>query len=200
MSDPQSRPADESVTTTGLGKDEVSRRIFNQLSMAAFSGLMAGSIVGCSGEEEKTGGTGTTGGTGDTGGSDATGGTGTGGEGTGTEGVTTTDGDSEPFSWLTAEKHVCRGLNSCENKGASGENACAGQGTCATAAHITCAGQNACKGQGGCGEHPGEYACKEQGSCHVPLQEGAMWEAARERFEAALTEAGKEFGEAPAAL
>src|SRR5262245_2492631 len=45
------------------------------------------------------------------------------------------------------EIHVCRGLNTCNNKGASGENDCAGQGTCSTAVEHTCGGQNDCKNQ-----------------------------------------------------
>lgn len=99
---------------------------------------------------------------------------------------------------LLQEPHVCRGLNSCQGKGATGNNACAGQGKCATAEHHSCAGQNACKGQGGCGEHPGQNACKDQGSCAVPLSDKA-WENARADFEQAMNEAGKRVGEAPTA-
>ena len=70
---------------------------------------------------------------------------------------------------LLSDPHVCRGLNTCKGKGAGKTNACAGQGTCATAEKHTCHGDNACKGQGGCGAHPGENACKGKGSCNVPL-------------------------------
>lgn len=208
MSESQTGPAVDPQLHADAVEGEVSRRVFHQLSMAVLSGLMAGSIVGCSGEEGGGGGDGSGGGDG-TGGGNGTGGGGghgggtggSGAEGAGTGGEATTGAaEGEPFSWVTADKHVCRGLNSCENKGASGENACAGQGTCATAAANSCHGQNACKGQGGCGEHPGENACRGQGGCHVPLHEGAMWDSARARFEEAMTAAGKEFGEAPAAM
>lgn len=190
MINPQAQSGDETRQPETPNESELSRRVFNRLSMAAFSGLVAGSIVGCGGGEEENGGGAPTGG-----------GTGTGGTGTDTGGggTETTDSNAEPFSWVDAEKHVCRGLNACEGKGAGGDNACAGQGTCATVAHIACAGQNECKGQGGCGEHPGENACRGQGGCHVPLHEG-MWVSARARFEEAMTAAGKEFGDAPAAL
>jgi len=41
----------------------------------------------------------------------------------------------------------------------------------------------------------GANACKGQGGCAVPLQHG--WKSTRERFEAAMKKAGKEFGPAP---
>lgn len=101
-------------------------------------------------------------------------------------------------SLLLDEPHVCRGLNTCKSKGASGENACAGQGTCATAEHHTCAGQNACKGQGGCRGMWGMNACKGKGGCHVPVPEGG-WKKVRAIFEEEMKKAGKQFGDAPAA-
>ena len=101
-------------------------------------------------------------------------------------------------SLLLKEPHVCRGLNTCKGKGATGENKCAGQGKCATATHHSCAGQNDCKGQGGCGEKPGQNACKGQGKCAVPLKEEA-WKKARAAFEKQATAAGMEVGPAPSA-
>lgn len=98
---------------------------------------------------------------------------------------------------LLEEPHVCRGLNTCKNKGASKENACAGQGTCATAKAHTCKGENACKGEGGCGEYPGQNACKGQGGCHVPIEHDDGWKAARKAFEAEMKKAGKKVGPAP---
>jgi hypothetical protein len=90
-------------------------------------------------------------------------------------------------------------LNTCKNKGggkSKGENACAGQGTCATVdAHI-CHGNNACRGQGGCADIPGENECKGQGKCAVPLDED-IWKKARSRFEEVMKQAGKEVGPAP---
>ena len=97
---------------------------------------------------------------------------------------------------LLKEPHVCRGLNTCKGKGKGGENACAGQGVCATAKAHTCKGDNECKGQGGCGEHPGENECKGKGDCAVPLNAKA-WPKARKRFETLMTASKKKFGPAP---
>lgn len=94
------------------------------------------------------------------------------------------------------EVHACRGLNACKGQGQGGGNACAGQGTCATAKPHECAGNNDCKNQGGCGETPGFNACKGQGGCHVPMS-GTMWESARKVFEEKMKAAGKSFGSAP---
>ena len=99
---------------------------------------------------------------------------------------------------LLGEKHTCRGLNTCKGKGKGGDNACAGQGKCATADAHSCHASNACKGQGGCGEHAGQNACKGQGECAVPLKE-ATWKKVRRNFEAAMKKAGKTVGEAPKA-
>jgi hypothetical protein len=101
---------------------------------------------------------------------------------------------------LLEEPHVCRGLNTCKNKGGCGEtkgkNVCAGQGGCATAMKHDCKGDNTCKGQGGCGENPGENTCKGHGGCAVPLSDDA-WTKARAHFEAAMKKAGKSVGPAP---
>jgi hypothetical protein len=83
-----------------------------------------------------------------------------------------------------AEKHVCKGHNSCKGKGgcASGDNGCAGQnsckgkGGCASAeAKHSCKGQNSCKGMGGCksGDNgcAGKNSCKGKGGCGVPVKE-----------------------------
>lgn len=110
------------------------------------------------------------------------------------------DDDKPKKNPLLEEPHVCRGLNTCKEKGGcgatKGKNACAGQGNCATVEKHVCRGENACKGQGGCGEHPGENACKTKGSCEVPLKDKA-WKAARKNFEAAMKKAGKKVGPAP---
>ena len=101
---------------------------------------------------------------------------------------------------LLQDPHVCRGINTCKNKGKKETtNECAGQGHCATVKAHSCDGQNDCKGQGGCGEHPGENTCKGKGSCAVPLDAGKKmtWQKARKRFEELMTKAGKKFGEAP---
>jgi len=105
---------------------------------------------------------------------------------------------TESEQLLIDEPHVCRGLNSCKGLGVGGDNACAGQGACATvAAKHDCATMNDCKGQGGCGENPGSNSCKGKGGCHVPLMDEA-WTKARKGFEEAMKKSGKTVGEAPA--
>jgi hypothetical protein len=106
-------------------------------------------------------------------------------------------GSGEPTASTSVEKHLCRGLNQCKGQGASGDNACRGQGTCATVEAHSCAGQNTCKGLGGCGATAGANDCKGQGGCHVPLMDGA-WETVRKRLEKNWTAAEAKFGEAPA--
>lgn len=115
-------------------------------------------------------------------------------------GAAATQAEDKPqaTSPLLGDPHVCRGLNTCQGKGADKMNTCAGQGTCATAKAHACGGENDCKGQGGCGATPGENACKGQGLCHVPLEHAGAWEKARKRFEELMTKAGKKFGPAPA--
>jgi len=97
---------------------------------------------------------------------------------------------------LLKEPHVCRGLNMCKGKAADKKNACAGQGTCATAKAHACDGMNKCRGEGGCGAKPGENECKEKGGCAVPLSSKA-WKKARARFEALMKKEGKKVGPAP---
>ncbi len=166
---------------------DLNRRDFNKLTMAAFGGLVAGTTVGCSDEEAApTSSTPVP--------STPT------GEGTAEttdEGTTEEEGKEETeVSLLMQEPHVCHGLNSCKNQGASKENDCAGQGTCASVASHDCGGLNACKGQGGCEDIPGQNTCKEMGKCHVPLKEDA-WTKARAAFEAAMKSAGNEVGADP---
>jgi hypothetical protein len=98
---------------------------------------------------------------------------------------------------LTADIHLCRGLNECKGKGKGGDNACRGQGACATAKEASCGGNNECKGLGGCGETVGANECKGQGGCQVPLMEGA-WAKLRERKEAEWKGKDLEFSTAPA--
>lgn len=99
---------------------------------------------------------------------------------------------------IFAERHICRGINTCKNKGKPGTtNECAGQGHCAVATAHDCNGQNECRGQGGCGEHPGENECKGKGACEVPMTD-KTWPKARKKFEELMTAGGKKFGPAPA--
>ena len=126
---------------------ELNRRDFNKLAMAAFGGILAGTMAGCGGEEAAE------------------------------EAPPPSAGEGEAAATETAEAHVCRGLNACEGKGVGGDNACAGQGACATAEAHTCHTMNDCKGQGGCGEHPGQNDCKGMGECGVPLSDEAWAKA-----------------------
>jgi hypothetical protein len=98
---------------------------------------------------------------------------------------------------LLSDPHVCRGLNTCKGKGKSKDNACAGQGSCATARAHTCHAANDCRGQGGCGASPGENSCRSKGACGVPLSP-RTWKKARKRFEEIMAKDGKKFGPAPA--
>lgn len=96
------------------------------------------------------------------------------------------------------EIHLCRGLNSCKDKGASGENKCAGQGTCATTlfAPHECATGNACRGQGGCGKFAGRNQCAGYGDGAVPLTE-EDWPRLRREFEARMKRLNIPFGPPP---
>lgn len=99
---------------------------------------------------------------------------------------------------LLSEPHTCGGLNTCKGMGAGKDNACAGQGTCATVAKHGCGGENGCKGQGGCGGYPGQNACKGKGHCSVPLSKES-WSLARKQFEHLMADTGKKVGKAPKA-
>jgi hypothetical protein len=103
--------------------------------------------------------------------------------------------DTRKSMWLQ-EPHICRGLNTCKGLGRGRKNECAGKGTCAISNFHSCHGGNDCAGLGGCGSHPGENKCKGQGACAVPLMD-KTWVRARNKFEAAMTKADKEFGPAP---
>jgi len=166
----------------------VNRRDFNRLAMSAFGGALAGTLVGCSkpatapapAKPVAGGGAATT--------------------STGDDAGDTREDAADLANSVAAvgvEKHVCRGLNACKNQGASSENDCAGQGTCATLEHHSCGGLNACKGQGGCGKTAVENDCSGKGGCHVPLMD-SVWDKARKIFEAKMKKAGTEIGAAPA--
>ena len=155
-----------------MKRENVSRRDFNKLGVAAMGGLMAGSLVGCGGGEktEKTD------------------------EKTGKTEADSTKKDADKADPLAAwgDKHVCKGLNACKGKGKGGGNECAGKGACFTANEHACHTANDCKYQGGCA---GDFAkvasndCKGMGDCGVPLSEGA-YEAAYKKFKADMEKAG----------
>ena len=129
----------------------LNRRDLNRLACAALGGLFAGAVAGC---------------------------------GAGTTGVQSTAADTKDKDGetprLLQDPHVCRGINTCKNKGKKGTtNECAGQGHCATIASHDCNGTNDCKGQGGCGEHPGQNDCKGKGGCAVPMDPKKTWPKAQ---------------------
>jgi hypothetical protein len=151
-----------------MPNDDLTRRDFNKLTLAALGGAVAGgALAGCSQEG-----------------------------GSGDETELASGNASETDTILMSEPHVCRGLNTCKNMGAAKDNECAGMGTCASAEQQSCGGRNECKGQGGCGETPGQNTCSAKGDCSVPLNDKA-WAKARDSFEAAMSKAGKKFGDAP---
>ncbi len=162
-----------------MDHQDLNRRDFHRLTMAAVGGVLAGTVAGCSGDdkpaaapskaqlaavpEKKT--------------------------------AAKTDAGGDEVAKVEGEPHACSGLNACKNQGASGKNDCAGQGDCATKAwHHSCSGANDCKGQGGCGDTATINECKQKGGCHVPLMAGA-WKTARKHFEEKMKEDGKEIGE-----
>ncbi len=149
--------------------NDLTRRRFHEITVAAFGGLMAGSIAGCSKEKPKT------------------------------ETVATAEElAAQEEAKKKADLHLCRGLNTCKGKGKGGSNDCAGTSTCATFAQHECAGDNDCKGQGGCGANPGANECKGKGACHVPLMDHA-WDKMRKSLEEKFKTDSKELGKAPAA-
>jgi hypothetical protein len=135
-------------------KDNVSRRDFGKLALAAFGGVVAGSVLSSK--------------------------------------LVSAAEKAAPAA-AKADAHACCGLNACKGQGKGGDNACAGQGGCATAEAHSCSGSNACKGQGGTGDN----ACKGKGSCSVPIK-GDGWKKARAHYEASMKKAGKKVGAAPA--
>ncbi len=132
----------------------LSRRDLEKMVLAAAAGLLAGVIGGCESKPVDKPAA----------------------KAGGPEGQAADDGAAR----LLEDPHVCRGINTCSNKGKTGtENKCAGQAHCATVVSHDCNGLNDCKGQGGCGEHPGENACKGQRTMHsVPLSD-KTWPIAR---------------------
>lgn len=154
-------------------RNSLNRRDFSQFAVAAFSGVVAGTLAlnisGCSSQPSG-----------------------------GTPSAKPQSTASINAKSASTDMHACAGMNGCKGQGSDGKNACAGQGGCAsTAMKHECKGHNACKGQGGCGEMAAENACKGQGSCAVPMKDQTAWQKARDKFEAKMKAAGKEVGPAP---
>lgn len=149
-------------------RSSLSRRDFSQFAVAAFGGVVAGSlamtVAGCSSE----------------------------GGGTTAVGVTSPESAGVDMH-ACAGLNGCKGQGAGGKNACAGQGGCA-----STAMQHECKGHNACKGQGGCGEAMGEHMCKGHGSCAVPIKDQAAWEMAREKFEAEMKAAGKTVGEAPA--
>jgi len=146
-------------TGKAMENNELNRRHFSKLTMAAFGGMLAGAgVVHAAADDKKT-------------------------------------GKKNPYLY---DPHICRGLNTCKGTDPQKDNACAGQGDCATIEAHSCKGDNTCRGQGGCGEKIGENACKGMGGCEVPIGNDAKWKKARKRFEEVMTAEGKKVGTAPA--
>jgi hypothetical protein len=159
-----------------MNRSTLNRRDVNRLALAALGGLVTGASAGCGGKPNVQNQP---------------------AKPAGPDEPVSQAGESAGLPRLLQDPHVCRGINTCKNKGKPGTtNQCAGQAHCATVASHDCNGMNDCKGEGGCGEHPGENQCKGQGSCAVPLSD-KTWPKARKRFEELMAKAGKEFGEAP---
>lgn len=162
-----------------MDDQELNRRDFHRLTMAAFGGAVAGTMAGCGGDDKPAP------------------------PAAKPAPNTAADATDKPkgaeVADVPGEPHACRGLNSCKNQGNTGKNDCAGQGECATKSwEHSCSGANACKGQGGCGNDATQNECKGKGGCHVPLM-ASVWDKARKHFEGKMKEAGKDVGAAPPA-
>ncbi len=163
-----------------MDRPDVDRRDFHKWTLAAFSGMLAGSMPGCSETPAPP---------------------------AGKAGPAPDLGKTAPVEIALTEKqvelltddvHTCRGLNTCKGQGRSKDNDCAGQGTCASVADHSCGENNECATLGGCGATAGLNECKGKGGCHVPLMDSA-WEKARAAFETAMKKVDKPVGAAPPA-
>src|SRR5437764_13091664 len=119
-----------------MDPQDLNRRDFHRLTMAAFGGVLAGTIAGC-GEQTKPAAPANHPGP-------------PAGSGADRMPAMTGEPEGQEVAEVKGEPHACSGLNACKNQGASGKNDCAGQGECATKAwYHACGGQNDCKSQGG---------------------------------------------------
>lgn len=170
-------------------RSNLTRRDFNKLAAAAFGGVVTGTMVGCG---EKKDGEKKDGEKKDSEKKDAA-------EGSDSKGTAGGGGGDTDVALLLKEPHVCKGLNACQGKGKGGDNACAGQSTCATAEKSGCHDDNKCKGQGGCDETAGINACNNKGACGVPLKK-ETWTKVHEKFKVAWEKANepKTLGAPPA--
>ena len=170
---------------------KLTRRDFNRLTATAFGGVLAGTSIGCGGDDDASS-------------SDTV------SDGDVTDpGDTATDaaaaGDGSPANGEQKlaggelpEQNACLGLNQCKEFGKNaGEHDCAGQGSCATVMH-GCRKKNSCKYLGACDGKVGSNSCKGQGGCQVPMTPGEdLWKEARAAFEKRMKTKGTEVGMAP---
>jgi hypothetical protein len=103
-----------------MKKDDVSRRDFGKLAMAAFGGVVAGSVIGAgplfSAEEKAMA-------------KDLHGCCGL--NGCKNQGAGADNECAGMGKCATAEAHSCAGQNACKNQGGEGVNECKGHGSCA---------------------------------------------------------------------
>jgi hypothetical protein len=171
----------------------LTRRDFNKLTATAFGGVLAGTVIGCGGNDDDTGSSDTVS-DGDlvVASDDAASDT------TTTDDGSPANGEQKLVGGELPEHNACLGLNQCKGSGKNaGEHDCAGQGSCATVSH-GCKTQNDCRYLGACDGKVGANACKGQGGCEVPLTAGdELWLQARAAFEKRMEAKGTEVGKAP---
>ncbi len=163
-----------------MSSNDLNRRDFHRLSMAAMGGVMAGSLAGCENKPLPQPAAPPSAPTAATPGA--------------TPPAVAATGEVSAPEW-----HLCRGLNECKGQGggeSKGKNNCAGLGECATVKEHGCGGENECKGQGGCGANAADNECKGKGGCHIPLMD-EPWEKVRKRLADKMKTAGQKLGDAP---
>jgi hypothetical protein len=174
-----------------LTRLKLTRRDFSKLTATAFGGVLAGTVIGCGGNDDDANSSDTVS-DGDVvlSADDATTPTGDG---------SPANGEQELVGGELPEHNACLGLNQCKASGKNpGEHDCAGQSACATTSSET-QGKNQCKFLGACDGKVGANACKGQGGCQVPIEpfgEG-LWLQARAAFEKRMEAKGTEVGMAP---
>ncbi|MBT4866654.1 MAG: hypothetical protein HON53_16245 [Planctomycetaceae bacterium] len=170
----------------------LTRRDFSKLTATAFGGVLAGSVIGCGGDDDASSSDTVSDGDVTVASDDATADATPAGDGS------PTNGEQELAGAELPEHNACLGLNQCKEFGKNaGEHDCAGQGSCATVTH-DCAEQNSCKYLGACDGKVGANQCKQQGGCQVPMTAGdELWLQARAAFEKRMKAKGTEVGAAP---
>ena len=172
---------------------KLTRRDFNRLTATAFGGVLAGTVIGCGGDDDASSSDTVSDGDVTVATDDAT------SDATPTSDDSPANGEQTPVGGELPEHNACLGLNQCKEYGKNaGEHDCAGQGSCATMAS---AGpeKNQCKFLGACNGEVGANACKGQGGCQVPIEPfgDELWLQARAAFEKRMKTKRTEVGTAP---